>query len=117
MPENINSRPEQATSVYPCPHPEWEGIWIDTTGGKNIPVDKKIPVKVLWNSNSNFWHLFSSKTGDELPYKTSNWKGPIASGWELLEPAPQSSENIRLSRKSINKCAYIKTPVDPYDLG
>jgi hypothetical protein len=90
----------------PCPHPEWEGIWLA----------KKEVRRVKWCPGSGEfpWGIETVKAGRFATY-SSGWVGPKSEGWTMLEPAPRESiSGPKLERP--RKHGGIKTPWDPWDI-
>jgi hypothetical protein len=103
--EFVDNRPCPDLTI-PCPHPEWEGIWLA----------KKEVRRVKWcPGNGEFlWGIETVKAGRFATY-SCGWVGPQSEGWTMLEPAPcESISGPKLERP--RKHGEIKTPWDPWDI-
>jgi hypothetical protein len=92
--------------LIPCPHPEWEGIWLA----------KKEVRRVNWcTGDREFpWGVETVKAGRFATY-SCGWVGPKSEGWTMLEPAPRESiSGPKLERP--RKHGEIKTPWDPWEM-
>jgi hypothetical protein len=92
-----------------CSNPGWEGLWEWLAGHL---------VKVVWNGRDYIfdlggmhWQGAKLFTLTEYDEDTGDWAGPIAEGWEMIEPAPYDA------RAHVSKKEEMANDWDPYYLG
>lgn len=90
----------------PCPHPEWEGVWVHEY--------TKAAYKVMWDCHRWQWSVLHVHHG--TAQYSASWEGPEAEDWTLIEPAPTASTaGPKLPRPQ--KHGGVTVPWDPYGEG
>lgn len=85
----------QKTNI-PCPHLEWEGIWLNQ--------DNKL-YKINWIQETNKWRVLNIKNNTEFHFLNDirHYFSPIKQDWKLIEPAPRiNKDNWQPPKKQEN---------------